>query len=84
MLARRTRIAIEIRDRGLTPPPAAAALMAAELGWDPARTQRELDEYRQAVAADLAAQAEPDEKLAYQARLAAPDPVPLLPARRPT
>jgi hypothetical protein len=53
--------------------------MAGELGWDPARTQRELEEYRQAVAADLAAQAEPDEKLAYQARLAAPDPVEFYP-----
>ena len=53
--------------------------MASELGWDPARTQRELDEYRQAVAAELAAQAEPDEKLAYQARLAVPDPAPFYP-----
>ena len=78
-LARRTRIAIETRDRGLTAASAAAAVMAAELGWDPARTQRELEEYRQAVAADLAAQAEPDEKLAYQARLAAPDPAEFYP-----
>jgi glycerol-3-phosphate dehydrogenase len=78
-LARRTRIAIETRDRGLTAAPAAAAVMAGELGWDPARTQRELEEYRQAVAADLAAQAEPDEKLAYQARLAAPDPAEFYP-----
>ena len=78
-LARRTRIAIETRDRGLTAAPSAAAVMAAELGWDPARTQRELEEYRQAVAADLAAQAEPDEKLAYQARLAAPDPAEFYP-----
>ena len=79
VLARRTRITIETRDRGLTAAPAAAALMAGELSWDPVRTQRELEEYRQAVAADLAAQAEPDEKLAYQARLAAPDPVPFYP-----
>ena len=43
VLARRTRITIETRDRGLTAAPAAAALMAAELGWDPARTRRELD-----------------------------------------
>jgi glycerol-3-phosphate dehydrogenase len=78
-LARRTRIAIETRDRGLTAAPPVAALMAGELGWNPARTQRELEEYWQAVAADLAAQAEPDEKLAYQARLAAPDPVEFYP-----
>jgi len=73
-LARRTRIAIETRDRGLAAAPAAAAPMAAELGWDPARTSRELAQYQQSVAAELAAQAEPDEKQAYQARVAAADP----------
>jgi glycerol-3-phosphate dehydrogenase len=78
-LARRTRIAIENRDRGLAAAPAAAALMAAELGWDPARTRRELEHYQQSVAADLAAQAEPDEKLAYQARVAAADPAEFYP-----
>ena len=79
VLARRTRITIETRDRGLTAAPAAAALMAAELGWDPARTRRELDQYQQSVAADLAAQAEPDEKQAYQARVAAADPAEFYP-----
>ena len=73
-LARRTRITIETRDRGLAAAPAAAALMAEELGWDPARTRRELEQYQQSVAAALAAQAEPDEKQAYQARVAAADP----------
>ena len=78
-LARRTRIAIETRDRCLAAAPAAAALMAAELGWDPACTRRELEQYQQSVAADLAAQAEPDEKQAYQARLAAADPAKFYP-----
>jgi glycerol-3-phosphate dehydrogenase len=78
-LARRTRIAIETRDRGLAAAPAAAEVMAAELGWDETRTEREVDEYRQAVAAELAAQAEPGEEQAYQARLAAPDPVAFYP-----
>jgi glycerol-3-phosphate dehydrogenase len=78
-LARRTRIAIETRDRGLAAAPAAAAVMAAELGWDPARTRRELEQYQQSVAADLAAQAEPDEKLAYQARVATADPADFYP-----
>jgi glycerol-3-phosphate dehydrogenase len=78
-LARRTRIAIETRDRGLTAAPAAAAVMAAELGWDPARTRRELELYQQSVAADLAAQAEPGEKQAYQARIAAADPAAFYP-----
>jgi glycerol-3-phosphate dehydrogenase len=52
------------------------ALMAAELGWDDARTRREVAQYGQAVAAELAAQAEPDDRLAYQARAKARDPAP--------
>jgi glycerol-3-phosphate dehydrogenase len=71
VLARRTRIAIETRDRGL----AAAALMAAELGWDDAHTSREVAQYGQAVAAELAAEREPDDQRAYQALLKAADPV---------
>ncbi len=76
VLARRTRIAIEVRDRGLAAAPHAAALAAAELGWDEARTRLEIGRYRDAVAADLAAQAEPDDLRAYQAATAAGDPVP--------
>jgi glycerol-3-phosphate dehydrogenase len=76
VLARRTRTAIEVRDRGLTAAPHAAALMAAELGWDEARESQELARYRDAVAADLAAQAEPDDLRAYEAYAATPDPVP--------
>jgi glycerol-3-phosphate dehydrogenase len=78
-LARRTRIAIETRDRGLTAATAAAAIMADELSWSPARTRRELEQYHQSVAADLTAQAEPDEKQAYQARVAAADPAEFYP-----
>jgi glycerol-3-phosphate dehydrogenase len=77
VLARRTRTAIEVRDRGLAAAPDAAALMAAELGWDAARASQEVSRYRDLVAADLAAQAEPDDLRAYQAaRARAPDPVP--------
>jgi glycerol-3-phosphate dehydrogenase len=76
VLARRMRAAIEVRDRGVAAAPHAAALMAAELGWDAARTGREVTRYRDLVAADLAAQAEPDDLRAYQAHARAPDPVP--------
>jgi glycerol-3-phosphate dehydrogenase len=76
VLARRTRTAIEVRDRGLTAAPHVAALMAAELGWAEARETQELARYRDAVAADLAAQAEPDDLRAYQAYASTPDPVP--------
>jgi len=75
-LARRTRAAIEVRDRGLAAAPSAAALMAAALGWDAARTGLEVTRYRDLVAADLAAQSEPDDLGAYRAHTRAPDPVP--------
>ena len=42
VLARRTRTAIEVRDRGLAAAPRAAALMAGELGWDEARASLEV------------------------------------------
>jgi glycerol-3-phosphate dehydrogenase len=76
VLARRTRAAIEVRDRGLAAAPHAAALMAPELGWDAARTEEEIVRYRGAVAADLAGQAEPDDLRAYQAHAGAADPIP--------
>jgi len=74
-LARRTRTAIEVRDRGVTAAPHAAALMAPELGWTPARTSEEIARYRDAVAADLAGQAEPDDDAAHRAHAAVPDPI---------
>ena len=76
VLARRTRTAIEVRDRGLAAAPHAAALMAPELGWTEARASQEVARYRDAVAADRAGQAEPDDLRAYQAHAAVPDPVP--------
>jgi glycerol-3-phosphate dehydrogenase len=75
VLARRTRTAIEVRDRGLAAAPHAAALMAPVLGWDQARTGQEIARYRDAVAADLAGQGEPDDARAYQAHTAVPDPI---------
>jgi glycerol-3-phosphate dehydrogenase len=79
VLARRTRTAIEVRDRGLAAAPRAAALMAGELGWDEARAGQEVTRYRDAVTADLAAQAEPDDLGAYRAAAAAAHPVPFYP-----
>jgi len=85
VLARRTRAAIEVRDRGLAAAPHAAALMAPELGWDAARTGQEVARFRDAVAADLAGQAEPDDLRAYRAHAGGPDLIPFygdLPGRR--
>jgi hypothetical protein len=50
--------------------------MAPVLGWSEARTSQEIAQYRDAVAADLAGQAEPDDLHAYKAHVAAPDPIP--------
>lgn len=73
VLARRTRAALETRDRGLAAAPDAAGLMAAELGWGDAETEDELDRYRVAVAAQLAAEAADDDAGAYKALSAVPD-----------
>ncbi|HXP21873.1 MAG TPA: glycerol-3-phosphate dehydrogenase/oxidase [Streptosporangiaceae bacterium] len=74
VLARRTRIAIEVRDRGAEAAPHAAGLMAAELGWDAARTAAEIKRYGEDIAAQLAGESEPDDLLAYQARTRVSDP----------
>jgi glycerol-3-phosphate dehydrogenase len=67
VLSRRTRIRIEISDRGAVAAPHAAALMAGELGWDAARTAAEVSQYTDLIAADLAAETMPDDKAAFQA-----------------
>ena len=76
VLARRTRIAFEAGDRGFTAAPQAAALMARELGWNPERTRAEITQYRRKITAEQAAQNEPDDKLAFEAQVQVPDPVP--------
>jgi glycerol-3-phosphate dehydrogenase len=73
VLARRTRISIEAWDRGVSAAPVAAALMAAELGWDGAKTQYEIDRYLARVAAERASQEQPDDASADRVRLEAPD-----------
>jgi glycerol-3-phosphate dehydrogenase len=45
VLARRMRLAQGLPDRGAAIAPRVAALMAAELGWDAARRQREVETY---------------------------------------
>jgi glycerol-3-phosphate dehydrogenase len=67
VLARRTRISFETRDRGVVAAPSVAALMAGELGWDVARTERELDRVRRQVAAELEAEGLADDAAAHAA-----------------
>jgi glycerol-3-phosphate dehydrogenase len=45
VLARRTRIAIETRDRGRACAPDVARIVAPVLGWDEARTAHEVERY---------------------------------------
>jgi glycerol-3-phosphate dehydrogenase len=67
VLSRRTRIRIEVRDRGAAAAPHAAELMAAELSWDPARMAAEVSRYLDMIAADLAAESMPDDQSAFEA-----------------
>ncbi len=55
VLTRRTRLHIFDRQAALLGAPAVAALMAAELHWDAAETERQLDHYRHLCAAEEAA-----------------------------
>lgn len=73
VLARRTRISIEAWDRGVSAAPVAAALMAGELGWDEARTRREVEHYLRRVTAERESQRQPDDASADRIRLEAPD-----------
>jgi glycerol-3-phosphate dehydrogenase len=73
VLARRTRISIETFDRGTTAVTAAADLMAAELGWDRARRDDEVDHYLRRVEAERQSQEMPTDQEADEARVSAPD-----------
>ena len=59
VLARRTRISIETFDRGTSAARPAAELMAAELGWDQARLDDEVDHYLRRVEAERRSQEKP-------------------------
>lgn len=74
VLTRRTRISIEMPDRGAAAAPAAAALMAPLLGWDRARQDAEVARYVRRLAAERAAELSPDDQGAASARNHARDP----------
>ena len=73
VLARRTRISIETFDRGTVAVGAAADLMAAELGWDPARRDDEVDHYLRRVEAERQSQQKLTDQEADEARVSAPE-----------
>ncbi len=77
VLTRRTRISIETFDRGLGCCEEAARLMGRVLGWSQGQIDREVEHYRQRVAAERESQQMPDDATADAARMGAADVVPL-------
>lgn len=64
ILSRRTRVAIEVADRGRVAAAAIAPLVAPVLGWSEARTAEELDRYIRLRDAEAAAEMAPDDAAA--------------------
>jgi glycerol-3-phosphate dehydrogenase len=69
LLERRTRLAITTGDRGVVAAPSAVKLMAGALGWSAERAEREHLDWERRVAAERAAEAEPDDERALRAYL---------------
>ncbi|MFD8100782.1 glycerol-3-phosphate dehydrogenase [Nocardia fluminea] len=71
ILTRRTRISIEVPDRGLAAAPEIARLIAPLLGWTEETTNTEINRYYDRVHAELAANEASDDAAANAARLVA-------------
>jgi glycerol-3-phosphate dehydrogenase len=69
LMMRRTRLIYEVIDKGLPAVPEIAAIAAEHLGWDEARTTREVDAYTAHARAEIAAADSPDDASAAAARL---------------
>jgi glycerol-3-phosphate dehydrogenase len=73
VLTRRTRVSIETFDRGVAAAPGIARLMGAELGWDGAAQDAEVDHYLRRVEAERLSQEQLTDREADEARVKAPD-----------
>jgi glycerol-3-phosphate dehydrogenase len=73
VLTRRTRISIEVPDRGDEAAAEIADLIAPVLGWTQEHIDREVEHYRLRVKAERDSQVQPDDRTADAARLGAPD-----------
>ncbi|MFI8568574.1 glycerol-3-phosphate dehydrogenase/oxidase [Rhodococcus sp. NPDC078407] len=73
ILTRRTRISIEVPDRGEAAADEVARLVAPILGWDDQHVAEEIEHYRLRVLAERDSQEQPDDDTADAARLGAPD-----------
>jgi glycerol-3-phosphate dehydrogenase len=69
VLTRRTRISIEVFDRGDAAARPAAELMAGVLGWSPQRVDKEVERYHARVRAERASQEQEDDAAADAVRL---------------
>jgi len=73
VLTRRTRISIEVPDRGDAAAAEVADLIAPVLGWSAEHIHDEVTHYRLRVLAERESQTQPDDQTADAARLGAPD-----------
>jgi glycerol-3-phosphate dehydrogenase len=73
VLTRRTRISIEVPDRGEAAAREVADLVAPLLGWSEEQAAREVEHYRLRVKAEQESQEQLDDHTADAARLGAPD-----------
>ncbi|MCC8928497.1 glycerol-3-phosphate dehydrogenase/oxidase [Rhodococcus sp. I2R] len=73
ILTRRTRISIEVPDRGDAAAAEVARLVAPVLGWDERHVSEEIEHYRLRVLAERDSQQQLDDDTADAARLGAPD-----------
>ena len=73
VLTRRTRISIEVADRGDAAAAEVADIIAPLLGWTAEQASQEVAHYRLRVKAERESQEQPDDQTADAARLGAPD-----------
>ena len=73
VLTRRTRISIEVPDRGEAAAAEIAELISPVLGWSREQAGNEVDHYRLRVKAERESQEQPDDLTADAARLGAAD-----------
>jgi len=77
ILLHRVRLSYETRDRGISALEEIAGIAGPILGWDAARTEREIAGYRRQAEAEMAAEHEPSDAAAEEARLRVEDLVPV-------
>jgi len=77
ILLHRIRLSYETRDRGLSALEEIAGIAGPLLGWDAARTEKEIAGYRRQAEAEIAAEREQSDESAAKARLRVEDVVPV-------